>query len=649
MKLLDVTFYRNFHLDLKSMDLTNQELIHQYKEYGSIEGRLSSEAEFYELYSDFDLDFYSRSYQDVSIFNGDKYLLMWHYHNYGFKEGRIANNFDPNFYNNFHLDIKCLGLNDRQLKEIYENYGKKEGRLSSELEFYTLYPEFDYDFYNIFYNDLSVFNGDKYLLMWHYHYYGFKEGRLLYKKTPIPKTIYICSKKLEYIQKTAIIWKNMNPEWEIKLYDDEMCKTFLKDNYSPLFCDIFDFLKDGPIKADFWRVCILYKCGGLYVDSDIEPLVPLNQYIENDDDFVSCLLELNSYNPHFILANKFDYDLKLVIKEYVDLYKSNVEYYFGTYSIVNIFNKKLIYNFSKDDVYFHNNKKYKFLLNNYQDIHYNILTDYKTESQRIQGFINEHNSYKNIRVLNNRFKNYNYIEHKFFDEPNDVCVSNYLINLERRPDRLQIFNNSSPVKNYFLFYGFDGSKEENFSNPIIINKFNNLRKGEIGCFMSHILLYEKIVRENVSYAFIMEDDACFTNNFNEKFNYIIKNLHLIDFLYIGGRFTPDYVMNPKNYTPFLDNIVKHKYVENYHYNNTDLNNYPEDLSFRLDTDRTTHAYIISKEFAQLLLDLFYSSTNRIEIPIDWWIIENLYYSKKNIFSCNPLLCYSEINSDSDIR
>jgi hypothetical protein len=90
MKLLDVTFYKNFHLDLKSMDLTNQELIHQYKEYGCIEGRIASEEEFYELYADFDLDFYNYFYQDVSILNGDKYLLMWHYHNHGFKEGRIS-------------------------------------------------------------------------------------------------------------------------------------------------------------------------------------------------------------------------------------------------------------------------------------------------------------------------------------------------------------------------------------------------------------------------------------------------------------------------------------------------------------------------------------------------------------------------------
>jgi hypothetical protein len=105
-------------------------------------------------------------------------MLMWHYHNLGFKEGRICTKFDPIFYNNFHLDIKSLQLNEKQLKESYENYGKKEGRLCCESDFYALYPNFDLDFYKNNFPDLSILNGDKYMLMWHYHNYGFKEGKI---------------------------------------------------------------------------------------------------------------------------------------------------------------------------------------------------------------------------------------------------------------------------------------------------------------------------------------------------------------------------------------------------------------------------------------------------------------------------------------
>ena len=182
MNFFDLTFYKNFHLDLKSLNWSNKELLDHYQEYGYKEGRLASERDFYKLYPLFDLDFYNNNYEDLSVFNGDKYLLMWHYEEYGKKEGRICTKFDCIFYNNFHLDIKNLQLNENQIKESYQNYGKKEGRICGETDFYALYPNFDWCFYLSVYEDLNVFNGDKYFLMWHYHNFGFKENRICCEK-----------------------------------------------------------------------------------------------------------------------------------------------------------------------------------------------------------------------------------------------------------------------------------------------------------------------------------------------------------------------------------------------------------------------------------------------------------------------------------
>ncbi len=104
----------------------------------------------------------------------------------------------------------------------------------------------------------------------------------------IPKTIYFCNKTLDKMEKYANNWKILNPDYEIKLYDNVLCKQFLLEEYGQLYVDIFDYLTDGPIKADFWRVCILYKYGGVYSDIDNEPLVPLKDFIEPDVDFVTC-------------------------------------------------------------------------------------------------------------------------------------------------------------------------------------------------------------------------------------------------------------------------------------------------------------------------------------------------------------------------
>ena len=104
----------------------------------------------------------------------------------------------------------------------------------------------------------------------------------------IPKVIYITHKELTHIKEYSKDWQKLNPDYEIKLFDDELCKEFLLNEYSQLHLDIFNFLQDGPIKSDFWRLCVLYKYGGVYSDADIEPLMPLDFYIDDDIDFCTC-------------------------------------------------------------------------------------------------------------------------------------------------------------------------------------------------------------------------------------------------------------------------------------------------------------------------------------------------------------------------
>ena len=103
-----------------------------------------------------------------------------------------------------------------------------------------------------------------------------------------PKVMYFCHKTLDLMQDYANNWKKLNPEYEIKLFDDNLCKKFLIENYGQLYSDIFDYMEDGAIKADFWRICILNKYGGIYCDIDNEPLVPLDNFLEDDIDFAIC-------------------------------------------------------------------------------------------------------------------------------------------------------------------------------------------------------------------------------------------------------------------------------------------------------------------------------------------------------------------------
>jgi len=60
--------------------------------------------------------------------------------------------------------------------------------------------------------------------------------------------------------------KRDNPEFEYFLYDDTMCRDFIKDNFPKDVLYAYDKLIPGAYRADLWRYCILYKNGGVYLD-----------------------------------------------------------------------------------------------------------------------------------------------------------------------------------------------------------------------------------------------------------------------------------------------------------------------------------------------------------------------------------------------
>jgi len=188
----------------------------------------------------------------------------------------------------------------------------------------------------------------------------------------------MCHKRLDDIRIHSKNWKTLNPEYDIQLYDDERCKQFLLNNFSQLHVDIFNFLKDGPIKSDFWRLCIICKYGGLYVDADIQPLVPLRSYIEENDDFVTCISTnfINNrcnvkLNPHFLLSNKNNVILQECIDKYVQHYNDKVPYTYWGYSICLLLEIKEITQ-KKSHVLYARDQKIKLLCEqNYENCEYN--------------------------------------------------------------------------------------------------------------------------------------------------------------------------------------------------------------------------------------------------------------------------------------
>jgi len=77
-------------------------------------------------------------------------------------------------------------------------------------------------------------------------------------------------------------WREHHPDWEYKLWTDEMNEAFIKAHY-PDFLDIYQAYPSIIQKVDAVRYFILSKIGGLYVDLDFFCFKNIMPLLENTD------------------------------------------------------------------------------------------------------------------------------------------------------------------------------------------------------------------------------------------------------------------------------------------------------------------------------------------------------------------------------
>lgn len=219
----------------------------------------------------------------------------------------------------------------------------------------------------------------------------------------IPRVIYQCYKDKNIPPIVKERWLKLNPDFKYYLYDNDDCYKFLLENYNQKFANIFKFIKDGPIKSDFWRLCVLYLYGGVYADIDIVPLIPIDDFVNSDTTLYTCISDHRLHlrlNPHFIAVEPENSIIKSCIQMYINkiIY---IPYNYWKYSITKVMTNVLqelfnIYKF-KEDIY----KKDGQIVQLSQEICNNSMYDC---------FISQNN----IKIMENRDKDlYDAENHKF--------------------------------------------------------------------------------------------------------------------------------------------------------------------------------------------------------------------------------------------
>ncbi len=108
----------------------------------------------------------------------------------------------------------------------------------------------------------------------------------------IPKIIYQTFKTghLPFITNWHIArLRQKNPSYAYEFYDDARISEFIYTTFGHTISDLYQRLRIGAAKADFFRYAILYERGGIYLDIDSLALSKLDDVIRTSDEaLISC-------------------------------------------------------------------------------------------------------------------------------------------------------------------------------------------------------------------------------------------------------------------------------------------------------------------------------------------------------------------------
>jgi glycosyl transferase family 25 len=233
----------------------------------------------------------------------------------------------------------------------------------------------------------------------------------------------------------------------------------------------------------------------------------------------------------------------------------------------------------------------------------------------------------------------------------------WVINLENRQDRWKSMINTLktsklPLENMFRFNAVNSATmspgdiktivspqafSQLFSKKTYRTEHSQLTLGAIGCYLSHVSLWKKLVESNFSHFLIFEDDTKLDPMFFEKLNYIIGpngtlTNHSFDLLFLGSIVSPTSEI-------LEDPVIKqHKFVN-------------------IHSVYGTHGYIISKDGAKKLLQNAFPIEKQVDTFISehsnltmFLVVPNIAYQsgfytdiQNSCYNCGPLVQVFEVN------
>ena len=199
-----------------------------------------------------------------------------------------------------------------------------------------------------------------------------------------------------------------------------------------------------------------------------------------------------------------------------------------------------------------------------------------------------------------------------FDKSNTFYI-NLDQDTEKRNKMERVFGQENiEISRFSAIYG--NNLDKNTINKYFSKKCSKYcLKSIIGCAISHIKLWEKMVKENNDFFLIFEDDVLLTKNFKEhlynKIKYVPNDW---DIIYLGSVVCTDALNKTNNNDSIITTIVESEcYILSPFYNSKLINKHIRKTNITLGA----YSYIISNKFAKKFLNYIYKEKLKTHIDI----------------------------------
>lgn len=105
-----------------------------------------------------------------------------------------------------------------------------------------------------------------------------------------------------------------SPTFEYRFMDNDDCLSFIAENFPGDIHEAFLKLKVGAAKADFWRLLVLEKAGGVYMDVDAHFVWPLPLIIKPGDRELYVKSTGGQYTNYFLASEKNNPNIRRIIE-----------------------------------------------------------------------------------------------------------------------------------------------------------------------------------------------------------------------------------------------------------------------------------------------------------------------------------------------